>query len=160
MNNNKWKIMVIVLILVVLAGFVIGWLLFKKPASLESTPTATQSDSEFVLFPSPKGEIVKIKTPRNFVAVKSPLIVAGEARGTWAFEGSFPAQLKDANGKILAEVPATLQGEWMTTEYVPFLATLTFAKPATKQGTLTLRKDNPSDQRELDDAIEIPVTFE
>jgi len=160
MNNNKWKITVIVLVLIILAGFIIGWMLFKNPASPQGTPEATQTDSEFVLYPSPKGEIIKIKTPRNFTEVKSPLIIVGEARGIWAFEASFPAVLRDANGKILAEVPATLQGEWMTTEYVPFLATLTFAKPTTKQGTLTLQKDNPSDQRELDDAIEIPVIFE
>ena len=92
--------------------------------------------------------------------VTSPLVIKGEARGTWFFEGSFPASLVDWDGKIIAEAPATAQGEWMTQDYVPFTLTLTFTKPTySERGALILHNDNPSGRPDLDAAIEIPIKF-
>jgi hypothetical protein len=76
--------------------------------------------------------------------VSSPLHIAGEARGPWFFEGSFPVTLLDANGRVLARRPAQARGEWMTEEFVPFEAELTFSQPTTPTGTLVLTRDNPS----------------
>ena len=62
---------------------------------------------------------------------------------------------------IIAEGYATAKGEWMTEEFVEFEGVLEFEKPEYKNnGTLILRKDNPSDLLELDDALEVPVFFE
>ncbi len=96
--------------------------------------------------------------------VSSPLTVTGEARGNWFFEASFPVILTDWDGRIIAQVPAQAQGEWMTEEFVPFSATLTFTTPipgdpAVNRGALILQKDNPSGLPEHDDALEIPVVF-
>jgi spore germination protein GerM len=49
--------------------------------------------------------------------------------------------------------------EWMTEEYVPFEATLSFNPPQTETGTLILSKDNPSGLPEHDDELRIPVRF-
>ncbi len=103
---------------------------------------------------------IKLTSPLPGETVSSPLVIKGEARGTWFFEGSFPVTLVDWDGKIIAEAPATAMGEWMTTNYVPFTITLNFTKPAYgERGTIILRKDNPSDRRDLDAAIEVPIKF-
>ena len=102
---------------------------------------------------------ISVTTPAPNALVTSPLTVTGEARGTWYFEASFPVELFDANGLMLAQVPAQAQGEWMTTDFVPFSVTLTFSVPTTKTGTLVLKKDNPSGLPEFDDELRIPVVF-
>jgi hypothetical protein len=91
--------------------------------------------------------------------VASPLQINGEARGTWYFEASFPVQIYDANGILLGSVPAQAQSGWMTEDFVPFKATLTFAIPTTESGKLVLKKDNPSGLPQNDAQIEISVRF-
>ncbi len=108
---------------------------------------------------SSHADIIKVSSPFADDVVVSPLVVTGEARGNWYFEASFPVRLYDANGKELAVTPAQAQGEWMTTEFVPFSATLTFETPVTATGTLVLEKDNPSGMPEFDDKISVPVRF-
>ena len=103
-------------------------------------------------------DLIKVFSPRAEAVISSPLEVTGEARGTWYFEASFPVYLYDANGQELAVTPAQAQGEWMTTEFVPFRATMEFETNA-KEGFLVFQKDNPSDLRELDDEFRIPVRF-
>lgn len=93
--------------------------------------------------------------------ITSPLTITGEARGTWFFEASFPVVLTNWDGLIIAEGIAEAQGDWMTEEFVPFTATLEFDIPDYKNnGSLILKKDNPSGLPEYDAALEIPVFFE
>jgi spore germination protein GerM len=54
---------------------------------------------------------------------------------------------------------AQAQGDWMTTNFVPFSSTLTFSTPTTPTGILVLQKDNPSGLPENDAEIRIPVRF-
>ena len=103
--------------------------------------------------------MVQVTSPAPNALVSSPLVVTGQARGTWYFEASFPVRLLDADGTILAVAPAQAQGEWMTEEFVPFAVTLVFAMPATSTGTLVLEKDNPSGLPENAASVEIPVQF-
>jgi len=106
------------------------------------------------------GEI-RVTTPQAGESITSPLTISGEARGTWFFEASFPVILTNWNGLIIAEGFATAQEDWMTEEFVPFTAELTFTKPDyNERGTLILKKENPSDLPEHDDAIEIPLIFQ
>jgi hypothetical protein len=103
---------------------------------------------------------IKVTSPLPGEVISSPLVIKGEARGTWFFEGSFPVSLVDWDGKIIAQAPATAMGEWMTTNYVPFTTTLNFTKPTYgERGAIILRKDNPSDRRDLDAAVEVPIKF-
>jgi len=104
---------------------------------------------------------VIVQEPLPGATVSSPLVVRGQARGNWFFEGDFPLRLLDGEGQVLAQGYATAQGEWMTGDWVPFEGTLVFVRPpAARTGLLVLEKDNPSERRELDDALELPVSFE
>lgn len=106
-----------------------------------------------------KSDLIRVTNIKQNDVVRSPLTVKGEARGNWYFEASFPVKLYDANGVELAVVPAQAEGEWMTTEFVPFEASFTFPPPATDAGTLVLEKDNPSGLPEYADQLVIPVRF-
>jgi spore germination protein GerM len=67
--------------------------------------------------------------------------------------------LSDENGNILASGPATTDSEWMTEDFIPFYAELNFATPNMKNGHIILRKNNPSDLRENDKQLKIPIVF-
>lgn len=107
-----------------------------------------------------KMNLIRIDTPRPNQSVESPLVVEGQAVGTWFFEGDFPVILTDWDGRIIGEGFATAVGNSMTEEFVPFSAVIEFETPSYKNnGMLILRKDNPSDLPENDDALEVPVIF-
>jgi hypothetical protein len=70
------------------------------------------------------------------------------------------------DGLIIAEGIITADGEWMTTEFVPFTGSLGFTSPYKdgdpdfmKRGAIIFQKDNPSGLPENDDTLEIPVLF-
>lgn len=108
-----------------------------------------------------KADLIFLETPRPNQVVKSPLVIRGQARGFWFFEGDFPVVLTDWDGLIIGEGIAMTQDEWMTEEFVSFVAVIEFAVPEYKNnGILILQKDNPSGLPENDDALEIPVLFE
>lgn len=103
---------------------------------------------------------LRLEAPQPFEVITSPLTIRGEARGSWFFEASFPIVLTNWDGLIIAESYATAQDDWMTTDFVPFEATLEFDTPEYgERGFLILKKDNPSGLPEHDAAYEIPVTF-
>lgn len=98
---------------------------------------------------------VRIDSLKAGDTVTNPLNITGSAR-TWYFEGSFPVQLLDENGKILVAVPAQAQSDWMTENWVPFKAELNFISPKNQNGTLVLAEDNPAGFDEFE-KLEIPV---
>lgn len=102
----------------------------------------------------------RLSSPVPNQVIHSPLSVAGEAPGFWFFEASLPVKLLDGNGKTLAVAPAQAQGDWQTSNFVPFLATLSFENPSTPTGTLVIAKDNPSGLPENAQEISFPVRFE
>lgn len=104
-------------------------------------------------------DLIRVEAPKLGASIESPLTVRGEARGMWYFEASFPVRLLDGNGRMLAEAPASARGEWMTEEFVPFEANLSFAKPHTTSGTLVLRRANASGLPEHDLELRMPVRF-
>lgn len=158
--KKNLALLIAIFIIVVLAGIVLVML----PSATVNAPTNTDNNNATT---TPSGNetpgIADLITVGNIVKnqkIASPLTVTGTARGTWYFEASFPAELKDADGKTIAQVPAQAQGDWMTTEFVPYKAVLTFAaQPAGSKGTLILHKDNPSGDPERDQQVEIQVTF-
>ncbi|MGB0757839.1 MAG: Gmad2 immunoglobulin-like domain-containing protein [Patescibacteria group bacterium] len=106
-----------------------------------------------------KQDLIQAQTPRPNQDIQSPVTIEGTARGYWFFEATFPVILKDENGNILVESYATAQGEWMTEDFVPFVATLEFdlAEGSEKEALLILKKANASGLPEHDDMLEIPV---
>jgi hypothetical protein len=102
---------------------------------------------------------VRVSSPIADAVVSSPLVIAGEARGTWYFEATFPVSLLDADGKPVVSSYAQAQGEWMTEQFVPFKTELTFTAPASETGTLVLEKANPSGLPEHAGELRVPVRF-
>ena len=106
-----------------------------------------------------KIDIIRINSPRPNQTISSPLIIQGEARGTWFFEGDFPVYLLDDNRKELEIGIAHSESDWMTEDFVPFKAKIEFQQPKTKTGVLIFKKDNPSGLPEHDDELRMPVRF-
>lgn len=102
---------------------------------------------------------ITVFSPKKNESISSPVTIKGQARGNWYFEASFPVAIYDSNNLLLAEAPATAEGEWMTENFVPFSLTLSFPKPSTATGKIILKKDNPSGLPEYDDQIEVPIIF-
>lgn len=135
---------------------------FTEEISAPEVLTTTKGNSD----------IIRNVSVREGDTISSPLVVTGEARGMWFFEASFPIALTNWDGLIIAEVPAEAvldpndpNSTWMTEEYVPFEATITFetptaGDPAVNRGSLILQKSNASGLPEHDDAYEVQVVFE
>lgn len=89
-----------------------------------------------------------------------PFTLTGEARGNWYFEASFPVRIEDSAGHTVLSVPAMAQGDWMTTDYVPFKVELNPTEAvSTDTGTLIIQKDNPSGLPEHEASVRIPIRF-
>jgi hypothetical protein len=108
---------------------------------------------------SEKSDLIRLNYPLPGDVVSSPLLLTGEARGHWFFEATFPVELVDETGFVLAQTYVTAKDDWMTNDFVPFEAVIDFPVPAVQNGQLILRKDNPSGLPENDDALVVPVKF-
>jgi len=103
--------------------------------------------------------LIKIEKLQVGQVIKSPLIIKGQARGPWYFEAVFPIRLYDGAGEEIASTQARALSDWMTDDFVPFEATLTFKVPASATGTLVFIKDNPSGLPQHDDKLILPISF-
>lgn len=105
-------------------------------------------------------DTITLTSPLPNTTVHNPLLITGKARGSWFFEASFPIHLLDAHGNILGQGVAQAQSDWMTSDFVPFTATIIFNADSQiigDAGTLVLEKDNPSGLHENDRALSVPV---
>ena len=131
-----------------------------------SMPTNSNTNEDAAVHPAGglavrpnKDDLIVVNSLSDNAMVESPLTVTGEARGSWYFEAVFPVDLYDADGILLAHGQGQADGDWMTTDYVPFSVTLTFSSPRTDTGVLKLSKDNPSGDPARDNILSIPVRF-
>lgn len=126
---------------------------------MESYPRRCKTFTENIGNALEKQDLIQLTNPQHNEVVKSSLRVQGQARGSWFFEAQFPVKILDANGKVLGTAVATATGEWMTENFVPFTAEITFETSTTTTGTLVLERDNPSGLPQNDDSLRIPVKF-
>ena len=108
---------------------------------------------------STANDIVVTNPTAGSVTAKT-FTVTGKARGPWYFEASFPVRVLDGKGNVLATGVAQAQGDWMTTEFVPFTVSITVPNAYTGSATLVLQKDNPSGLPEKDASISFPFTIQ
>jgi hypothetical protein len=152
---NKVLLILVVVFVLMIATMGIWWIQYKSPAL---SPSLLPLQSRIV---APYHDMIQVDSPTQGSSISSPVTITGKARGTWFFEASFPVVLVDWDGLIIAEGHAEARSDWMTQDYVPFEAQLTFKKPSyNNRGTLILKKDNPSGLPEYDDALEIPIFFQ
>jgi hypothetical protein len=137
----------------------IGWIKHGQPsATMPTTPCL--KTSPLIATSYLYKDLLKVDSPAQNQKVNSPVSVKGEARGNWYFEASFPVQILDENGTVLGSGPVQAQGEWTTTNFVPFSGEINFSKPKGKTGSIVFKKDNPSGLPANDDSVSIPVNFE
>jgi hypothetical protein len=184
MNNRNGLIVVIVLLLVIIAGL-LGVIFIPKdafspaqqpsdgagapqPGSASGSQTGNSNGvdngiGDGTTPPSNVGfieNLIEVKTPLRGATVGSPLTITGQARGAWYFEASAPIELLDSKGNVIAQGHIDAQSDWMTENFVPFKATLTFPKqPKGSVGTLVLKNDNPSGDPSRGFELDIPVKF-
>jgi hypothetical protein len=108
---------------------------------------------------SEENENIKVTSPKPNDIVTSPLVVTGEAKGTWYFEGDFPVDLYDENCIKIAAHYAVAKEFSMVDYFVPFEGTIEFDPGDSATGTLVLEKDNPTGCIQFDDNLVIPVQF-
>jgi hypothetical protein len=157
---NRLLLGVVLLVFLALGVWQWSTLEVSEPTPPEGTATSTPPENDNGgAEPASAYDMIVVDSPLPGATITSPLTVSGKARGGWYFEASFPVRLLDANGTVLAELPATAEGEWMTSEYVPFSATFSYQTPTTPTGTLVFHNDNPSGLPENDRQLDVPVVF-
>ncbi len=150
--NPKHTALLVVLFVVIVAGTTALVFIPAKNAVAPNNPPASAR-------PAALDDLIVVEAPLADALVTSPITISGKARGNWYFEASAPVELRDTNGTIIAQGHIEAQGDWMTSEYVPFTATLTFTSPAAKTGLLILKNDNPSGDPTREKQLVIPVRF-
>ncbi|MFH1145989.1 MAG: Gmad2 immunoglobulin-like domain-containing protein [bacterium] len=117
-------------------------------------------EDPFSLYLSAKDPLIVVPDFRQTSkSITSPLTITGKAIGNWFFGASFPVEIQDKDRKVLGTGIAQSQGEWMTTDFVPFVVTVSFNAEDQQNGFLVFKKDNPSGLKEHDDELRIPVVF-
>lgn len=142
MKKEFWLIIILAAIIIVLAT--VSFLPSERFARI----SPGQDNSEVKVFSVQSGQ-----------EITSPLMVEGEARGTWFFEASFPIRITDEQGNVLGSSYVQAQSDWMTEDFVPFKGQVSFSSKTEGSGFLVLAKDNPSGLPEYDKEIKIPVVF-
>lgn len=103
--------------------------------------------------------VITVITPSPGAVTGKEFEVRGSARG-WYFEGSFPVEILDQNGKVLTMTPAQAQSDWMTNDPVTFIAKIKIPNSYIGKATVILKKDNPSGLKENDASMSFPITIE
>lgn len=148
-NDAIFPIVLIIILILMIAGGV--WSCYSLRNHKEKTALPSLED---------KDDLIRVSYPAVNQELKSPLTVTGEARGTWYFEAAFPIKLLDKNGNIIAQNQARAQSDWMTENFVPFSAEISFNVSERQKGVLVLEKNNPSGLPKNADELRIPVILQ
>lgn len=93
------------------------------------------------------------------VSESNEILINWEARWQWYFEWIFSIDLLDWNDTEITSTQANAQGEWTTSDYVPFTAWLKFDEIDTNNASIILRNANPSGlpENQITKKITIPL---
>jgi hypothetical protein len=149
--KSKIALIFVIVIAIILAALVFDWGRGTVQAPNHDGNTSTSTATSSVELP------VVLSYPQENQEVTNPIQIKGIARGTWFFEASFPIQLVDSAGNIIAQGHAQAEDDWMTTNYVNFSAEIAYPATTTGSALLVLSKDNPSGLPEFDAHIFVPV---
>jgi len=169
-NRVGWSVITILFIIILVLLYFLIVTPAPAPTSLvptETTATTSVATTTDTTEPAtttldenaPLHERVIVQSPRIGGSVLRQFEVTGEAPGNWYFEASFPVQVRDTQGNVLAQTYATAQSDWMTTVQVPFKANVSINYNYSGNATLILLRDNPSGLPQNDDALEVPITI-
>lgn len=149
----------LILIIVAILGF---FLLKDKDFSPGSggIPSETVNETNKITYFRASPDMIVVELPFPGAVTGKEFSVVGRARGQWFFEASFPMELRDKDGNVIAVGYSQAQGEWMTEEFVPFKGELKVPQSYIGPATLVLMKDNASGLPEHDAWISFPITVE
>jgi hypothetical protein len=148
MNGNKSTILIVVVILLAIgAYFAFG---NKNSDVIDNDDTSqpgsddNNNGSDDTIDMSSK---IRVSIPAgNSVNASTGFEVGGQAVGNWFFEASAPVSVYSKDGKLLVATYMTAQGEWMTTDFVPFKGQIPpFLTNGATEGYIQFENDNPSD---------------
>ncbi len=146
---------IIVGIAIAVAGFLAFSFLLPQTANAPKDGTATTTVTTIGI-----PDLITVDSPVKNAKVSSPVTITGTARGTWYFEASFPVEILNQSGTVIGQGHGEAQGDWMTENFVPFKAVVTFTSPGAGQsGTIRIKNDNPSGDPARDKHVDLPVTF-
>ncbi len=155
--NLKMKKNLIYILLAVLIFILAGYFLIHSNAKAPEADT----NKTGITYDRASPDLIQVGLPFPGAVVGKEFSVIGKARGNWYFEASFPITVRDKDGKTLAQTYATAQGEWMTSEFVPFKSEpIKIPESYIGPATLVLHKDNASGLPEHDASISFPITIE
>lgn len=159
MNTRVLWVIILVLAVVIVA---MAWILFATPAPAHAptVATTTPATTPTSTSPEPMHTKVTVNAPLPNATVGKTFSVSGNAPGPWYFEATFPIQVRDKDGNLLAATHADAQTDWMTTGLVPFQATVNITDSYKGPATLILLKDNPSGLPENEDALEVSIVIQ
>lgn len=152
---KKIILLIVVLIIIALAIWV-----FLSQSQKQDNIQPPPSSNESIIYNNASADLIKVELPFPGAVTGKSFSVIGEARGFWFFEASFPIQLFDKDGKLLATAIAQAQEDWMTENFVPFKADIVAPEYYIGEATLVLKKDNPSGLLENDASISFKITVE
>ena len=133
----------------------------SKPSAPSSKLQPTDVGmSDKITYTNASRDLIYVETPLPEEVAGKEFSVIGEAVGSWFFEASFPIQILDKDGKVLATAIAQAQKDWMTSNFVPFKADVQIPENYIGAATVVLQKDNPSDLSEHDASISFPINIE
>ena len=127
----------------------------EKPLQAAAKPTPVTPPAN-----QPLSTKVIVSSPQPHTSVGATFVVTGKAPGNWFSEATFPIQVKDKDGNVIARTHASAQGEWMTTNLVTFTSTVNIDGTYKGPATLALLRDNPSGLPENDDAVEVSIVIQ
>lgn len=151
-----------ILVLVVITS--VGYFFYTQTAHAPVETAGNESGvnpatSDFI-YVNASGDTIRVDEPVPNAVVGKTFSVAGSARGVWYFEASFPVEVTAPDGTVLAQLPATANGDWMTNDFVPYIVSLKITNGYTGPATVTLKKDNPSGEPERDASVSFSVVIQ
>ncbi len=159
----KTLIWIIIAIVIIFGGWKLAHNTTSSSPTASSTPTATQQQAAANLpnlGTQATADDIVVSTPASGASVASPIQLSGKARGSWFFEGSAPVAVVDLNGTILGRGTIQAQGEWMTTDFVPFKGSVSFSPTSsTTAAALLFMNDNPSGLASTSKYMALPIFF-
>ena len=107
-------------------------------------------------------DFIRVHKPRPNALIKSPVIMEGEARGSWFDEGLMPVRFADEAGDTIVSATARAEGDWRKDDFVPFRLEVKYilSDSEPSRGLIILDKYNPEHKPASREALLIPVIFE
>ena len=147
---------VIILLVIILSALIFDWGRRGTPNVINQNTSViqmTEANSSSSL-----NTQITVDYPKDNQEVSNPINITGKAVGNWYFEATFPIKLVDALGNVIAATTARALGDWATTSFVNFTASVEYNSASSSGPALIiLSNDNPSGNPDFSKSIYIPV---